>query len=477
MVKRWNRVLVASYVLSDAALAALAFLVAYFIRFDASVFPVTKGVPPLRQYVVVLPIVAGMVPLAYHIQGLYRLRRGRTRLDDFFSVLVGSTLAVVLGIVATLYIQAYYVPDALKDRGAFEVSQLVWGLFLGLNLLLTYGSREVVRQTLERRWRAGLGLKQVLIAGAGDLGRLVADKILEHRELGYRVVGFIDDRAVGDHIGHRGLPLLGTLQDAAEILQREGIDQLYIALPLDEHVKMLALVESANRQIVEVKVVPDLLQVIALRARLEDLDGIPMINIHDVPLRGFNTVLKRGIDVVLSALALAVVTLPMVVIALLVRFSSPGRALYRQERMSLAGQSFWVWKFRSMAMDAEEVTGPIWARENDSRVTPVGRWLRRFSLDELPQLWNVLKGDMSLVGPRPERPFFVEQFKDQIPQYMLRHKVKAGLTGWAQVNGWRGDTSLEKRIEFDLYYIENWSVWLDFKIMWLTLLKFHRHAY
>jgi lipopolysaccharide/colanic/teichoic acid biosynthesis glycosyltransferase len=145
--------------------------------------------------------------------------------------------------------------------------------------------------------------------------------------------------------------------------------------------------------------------------------------------------------------------------------------------MSLAGQSFWVWKFRSMSSDAEEATGPIWARQNDPRVTAVGRWLRRFSLDELPQLWNVLKGDMSLVGPRPERPFFVEQFRDKIPQYMLRHKVKAGLTGWAQVNGWRGDTSLEKRIEFDLYYIENWSVWLDFKIMWLTLIKFHTHAY
>jgi Undecaprenyl-phosphate glucose phosphotransferase len=477
MVRRWNRLLVASYVLSDALLAALAFLLAYAIRFDTNLFPVTKGVPPLAQYLAVLPIVAAIVPIAYHIQGIYRLRRGRTRLDDFFSVLVGSTLAVVLGIVGTLYIQAYYVPDAMKDRGAFEVSQLVWGLFLVINVVLTYGSREVVRQALERRWRAGIGLKQVLIAGAGDLGRLVADKILEHRELGYRVVGFIDDRAVGDHIGYRGLPLLGPLEDAAEILQREAIDQLYIALPLDEHVKMLALVESANRQIVEVKVVPDLLQVIALRARLEDLDGIPMINIHDVPLRGFNTVLKRGIDVVLSALALSVLALPMAIIALVVRATSPGRALYRQERMSLAGQSFWVWKFRSMSSDAEEATGPIWARQNDPRVTAVGRWLRRFSLDELPQLWNVLKGDMSLVGPRPERPFFVEQFRDKIPQYMLRHKVKAGLTGWAQVNGWRGDTSLEKRIEFDLYYIENWSVWLDFKIMWLTLIKFHTHAY
>jgi exopolysaccharide biosynthesis polyprenyl glycosylphosphotransferase len=167
----------------------------------------------------------------------------------------------------------------------------------------------------------------------------------------------------------------------------------------------------------------------------------------------------------------------MIAVGLLVRLTSAGPALYRQERMGLDGQSFWVWKFRSMSLGAEDQTGPVWARENDTRVTMMGRWLRRFSIDELPQLWNVLKGDMSLVGPRPERPFFVKQFKHRIPQYMLRHKVKAGLTGWAQVNGWRGNTSLEKRIEYDLYYIENWSVWLDFKIMWMTLLKFHRHAY
>jgi Undecaprenyl-phosphate glucose phosphotransferase len=357
------------------------------------------------------------------------------------------------------------------------VSQLVWGIFLLLNVAATYTTREIVRQALERRWKAGIGLKRVLIAGAGDLGRLVADKILEHRELGYKIVGFIDDRAVGDHIGYRGLPLLGTVEDAAEILQRERVDQLYIALPLEEHVNMLALVESANRQIVEVKVIPDLLQVIALRARLEDLDGIPMINIHDVPLRGLNTVLKRALDVAISGVALAVLFVPMTIVALLVKLTSTGAAFYRQERMSLDGRSFWVWKFRSMHVNAEDRTGPVWARDNDPRVTRLGRWLRRFNIDELPQLWNVFRGDMSLVGPRPERPFFVEQFKHKIPQYMLRHKVKAGLTGWAQVNGWRGNTSIEKRIEYDLYYIENWSVWLDIKILWMTLVKFHRHAY
>jgi exopolysaccharide biosynthesis polyprenyl glycosylphosphotransferase len=240
---------------------------------------------------------------------------------------------------------------------------------------------------------------------------------------------------------------------------------------------MLSVVEFASREVIEVHVVPDLLQFIALRARLEDLDGLPIISINDVPLRGFNSLVKRAIDIAFSSAVLIVGALPALVIALMIKRSSPGPVFYTQERMGLDGESFTVYKFRSMPIDAEEVTGPIWARDDDPRATPVGRWLRRNDIDELPQFWNVLRGDMSIVGPRPERPFFVEQFKHKIPQYMLRHKVKAGITGWAQINGWRGNTSLEKRIEFDLYYIENWSLSLDFKIMWLTLVKgLHRFA-
>ena len=423
-----------------------------------------------------------LVPLAFHVQGLYRLRRGRSRVDDFFAVFVGSILAVVLGLVGTLYFQAYYVPDAARRTRASTRSRSWSGASSSsLNVVLTYASRELVREALERRWRAGIGLKRVLIAGAGDLGRLVADKLLEHRELGFKVVGFIDDRAAGDHIGYRGLPLLGTLAEAGEIIRREHIDHLYVALPLDEHVKMLGLVEATNREGVDVHVVPDLLQFIALRARLENLDGVPIISLNDVPLRGFNSVLKRAIDVAISAPRCLVLGIPLLIIAALIRRTSPGPVFYTQERMGLDGKAFHVYKFRSMYEGAEDDTGPVWARDDDPRCTPVGRWLRRFDLDELPQLWNVLRGDMSIVGPRPERPYFVEQFKHRIPQYMLRHKVKAGITGWAQVNGWRGNTSLEKRIEYDLYYIENWSVGLDLKIMWLTARltrSLHRsHAY
>ncbi len=479
MVKRYNRLLVAGFVLSDAMLAMAAFVIAYLARFESGVLPVTKGLPPFDQYIGVLPFIAVIVPFAYYLQGIYRLRRGRSRVDDFFAVFVGTILAVVFGIVSTLYVQAYYVPDALKERGAFEVSQLVWALFVVVNVALTYASRAGVRGAFERRWRAGVGLKRVLVAGAGELGRLVADKVLQHQEFGFRIVGFVDDRASGEAIGYRGLPLLGTLEDTAEVLRQERIDQLYVALPLEEHSRMLDVIGGASRECVDVKVVPDLLQFIALRARLEDLDGVPIINITGVRLEGFNGVLKRVLDMAAAAAALVVFAVPFALIALVIRKTSPGPVFYRQERMSLDGQPFLVYKFRSMFHDAERDTGPIWAREDDPRRTPFGKLLRRFSLDELPQLWNVLRGDMSLVGPRPERPFFVEQFKQRFPQYMLRHKVKSGMTGWAQVNGWRGNTSIEKRIEYDLYYIENWSVGLDLKIIWLTVAKglFHKHAY
>ena len=471
MVRRHNRLLAVFYIVTDALLAGWAFLLAYIIRFDFGLIPVKKGTPPLDEYLKVLPLVAILAPIVFHFQGMYRLRRNRTRIDDFFSVLVASVLVVMLGVLATLYFQAYYASDAERNSGAYQVSQIVWGLFLGLNVVFTYMSREAVRELLEHRWRAGIGLKRILIAGAGDLGRMLADRILQHRELGYQVVGFVDDRAGGDHLGYRGLPLLGKLADVAEVVQAERIDHLYVALPIEEHSKLLELMDIASREFIDVKVVPDILQFIALRASLEELDGLPVINMNDVPLQGFKSWIKRTLDVVLSLLAMIVLSIPFAIIAFLVKRTSSGPIFYKQERMGLDGRAFGVYKFRSMHHEAEEVTGPVWARDDDPRATPLGRWLRRFDLDELPQFWNVLKGEMSIVGPRPERPFFVEQFKHRIPQYMLRHKVKAGITGWAQVNGWRGNTSLEKRIEYDLYYIENWSVTLDLKIIWLTVVR------
>jgi Undecaprenyl-phosphate glucose phosphotransferase len=480
MMRRYNRLLVAFFVIGDAVLGVAAFLCAYLLRFEIldRLLPISKGTPPFGQYLRIAPFIGLLVPIAFQVQGLYRLRRGRSRVDDFFGVFVGTILAVVLGLGGTLYYQTYYTTEPAKDIGLYEVSQYVWLLFLVLNVAFAYASRELIREFLERRWRAGIGLKRVLIAGSGDLGRVVADKVLEHRELGFKVVGFLDDKAGGDHIGYRGIPLLGTLGEADDIIRREGVDHLYVALPLEEHVKMLGLIEATNREGVDIHVVPDLLQFIALRARLENLDGVPIISLNDVPLRGFNSVLKRATDVAISGVALVGLSVPFAIIAWLIRRESPGPVFYTQERMGLDGKAFDVYKFRSMHIGAEDETGPVWARDDDPRATRVGRWMRKLDLDELPQLWNVLRGDMSIVGPRPERPYFVEQFKHRIPQYMLRHKVKAGITGWAQVNGWRGNTSLEKRIEYDLYYIENWSVGLDLKIMWLTLVRgLHWHAF
>ena len=322
MMRRYNQLLVAFYVVSDAALAMVALLVAYWIRFHSGLIQVTLGGADFEPYRRMLPYVALLVPLAFQIQGLYRLRRGRSRVDDFFAVFVGTILASVFGLAALLYHQSYPVEGFLPPD--FEISRYVVALFVVLNIALSYVPREFIREMLERRWRAGIGLRRVLIAGSGDLGRLVADKILQHRELGFQVVGFVCDRAAGDHIGYRGLPLLGTLAETDEIIRRERIDHVYVALPLEEHVKMLGLVEATNREGVDVHVVPDLLQFIALRARLENLDGVPIISLNDVPLRGFNSILKRLIDATLSAAGLLALSPLFAIVAVLIRRGSPG---------------------------------------------------------------------------------------------------------------------------------------------------------
>ena len=464
-----RRQLMLAQVAIDTLIGVSMFVVAYLLRFETDLVAFPKGQPPFENYAQLAPLIGALLPFGLWVQGAYRLGRARSQVDDFFAVLVGGLIAIFLGLSATLVYQTYYVPPALKELGTYEVSQLVWVLFLTLSTSTCYATRATIRSILQRRWRHGIGLKRVLIAGTSDVARHVVDKMLQHDELGCRIVGFVDDKAGGGHLGYRGLPLLGTLSEVSEIIRRERVNQLYVALPLDEHVKMLDLIEASNREFVDVKIVPDLLQVIALRARLEDLDGVPIININDVPLQGLNSVAKRVIDIAIATISLAALSAPFALIAAVIKRTSPGPVFYHQERMGLDGRPFSVYKFRSMLEDAEKNTGPVWTRKNDPRRTPVGRVLRRFNIDELPQLWNVLKGDMSLVGPRPERPFFVEQFKQRVPQYMLRHKVKSGMTGWAQVHGWRGDTSIEKRIEYDLYYIENVSLTLDIKIMMRTV--------
>jgi Undecaprenyl-phosphate glucose phosphotransferase len=277
----------------------------------------------------------------------------------------------------------------------------------------------------------------------------------------------------------KNIPILGIYDDLDTILEKNKIDIFFIAISVNEYDYFEGLIKKVEGHLSEIKVVPASYEFLSLRGGMDELGDLPIVNLQSSPLYGWDSVFKRIFDLILGTLILVMVSPVMLVISILIKLTPEGPILYRQERVGMDGYSFQMIKFRTMHADAEEQTGPIWAKENDSRRTKVGAFLRRTSLDELPQLFNVIKGEMSLVGPRPERPKFVEEFRNRIPSYMLRHKIKAGMTGWAQINGWRGNTSLEKRIEHDLYYIQNWSVSFDLKILFMTLWRgfFNKSAY
>jgi len=471
MMKQKTRLMVAVFVAADLMATNLAWVLAYLLRFDvlSTLIPATKGVPEPSRYLLLMPLISVLWPAVMYFHGLYQVKRGRSRIDELFaivfSVLIGS--ALVLG--ATLYVRVYHRFQA-DVAPLWEYSQAVFALFVLTDVVLLYAGRAALRAWLERRWAAGYNVKRVVVAGAAELGRHVAETIVAHRELGYRVVGFLDDTASGEVTA--GLPVLGRLDEAATVARAHSLDQIYVALPLEDHAKIVGLIKSLGTECLDVKVVPDLVQYATIRAALEDLDGIPIISLNEVPLRGFNSMVKRVMDIAAGSLLLALLSPFLLVLALIVRLrGGKGPILLRQERMTLDGKTFQIFKFRTMVDGAERITGPVFATADDPRRTPIGTWLRRYNLDEFPQLLNVVLGDMSLVGPRPERPPFVAEFKERIPQYMQRHRVKSGITGWAQVNGWRGNTSIEKRIEYDLYYIENWSLTLDLKILILTLFR------
>ena len=484
MLKFQARRMVVVLVLLDVAATNLAWILAYSLRFQwgplRDLVPVTKGVPDFSRYLLLLPLFSVLWPVVLYFHGLYQVKRGRSRIDEFFGILFSVLIASGLTLGLTLYVRVYhrFQPEVAP---LWEYSQAVFGIFMLIDVLALNGGRWALRAYLERLGAAGYNVSNVLVAGAGELGGPVAETLTDHRELGYRVVGFIDDHDVTSRAA--GPPVLGRLDQAMEVATAHSVDQLYIALPLEEHAKLLRLIKSVSNECLDIKVVPDLLQYATIKAALEDLDGIPIISLNEVPLRGWNSMLKRGMDAVLGSAILLFLTvvLPVfpVIAALIKLKGGKGPIFFRQERLSVDGKAFLMYKFRSMHEDAERESGPVFATETDPRRTPVGIWLRRYNLDELPQLINVVLGDMSLVGPRPERPPFVQQFRERIPQYMVRHRVKSGITGWAQVNGWRGNSSIEKRIEYDLYYIENWSLLLDVKILILTLFRGfgQKHAY
>ncbi|MDX1630535.1 MAG: undecaprenyl-phosphate glucose phosphotransferase [Thermoanaerobaculia bacterium] len=479
MIQERHRKRAALYLAGDLLATVAAFFAAWFVRFEAGWIPVTKGIPEFDRYLVLLPIVLVIWPIVLYFHGLYQVRRGRSRIDEILTLVVAILLASIL----LSSFSAWYRPSLEPgSRDYFTYSRWFMGLFMVLDLVFVSFTRLLIRHSLQRRQLKGHNLQRILVLGAGRLGKEIAGKLQLHRELGFRVVGFLDDDPGKASLRYEGIPVLGTLDDVERIVEEQEVDTVYLTLPLEAHKKMLRALREVARECVEIKIVPDVLQYATIKASLEDLDGTPVINLSQVPLQGWNSLVKRGIDIAVSATGLLILTflIPVFPAIALAIWLEDGRPIfYRQERMGLDGQRFQIWKFRSMRTDAEASTGPVWATRNDDRRTRVGEILRRYSLDELPQLWNVLTGAMSLVGPRPERPTFVREFKHKIPQYMHRHRVKAGITGWAQVHGWRGNTSIKKRLQYDLYYIENWSLKLDLKILWMTLrhgLR-HRNAY
>lgn len=473
MVKGKGKVLMFIFLAGDVLSTIATFLLAYYLRFHTSLIPVIYGVPSLGQYLNVIPVLLLVWPVIFYFHGLYQIRRTRSRIDEFFSVTaaVGIATALVFGIL--IYYRIYH-QRGIAPSAALEPARVFFLYFMILDIAGIMITRTGIRRVLEELRRRGFNIKKVLIVGAGKLGETVANKIRTHEELGYEIVGFLDDDPEKSVIS--GFPVVGRCSEVSLIVDQLNIDYLFVALPLSAHDKMMDILHTTRNEIVDIKVVPDLLEYVAIRAGIEDLDGVPIINLSDVPLRGMPSFIKRLIDIAfaLAGLTMTAIFYPLAVI--LIKFRSPGPILFKQDRMGLDGKSFTMYKFRTMEVNAEQDTGPVMAKANDPRVTPGGRVLRNFYVDEWPQFWNMLKGDMSLVGPRPERPFFVSYFKEQIPQYMLRHKVRSGITGWAQVNGWRGNTSIEKRIEHDLYYIENWSLALDLKIIWLTFVRGLSHG-
>ncbi len=444
---------------TDLIVVSGAWLLSYWIRFKSGLVPVTKGIPSFDHYLTMLLFIWLIWAFVFRRMGLYRPMRGVRRTHELWLLLNANAFAVLLLISVTYLVREKNV----------EFSRLVFVYFGAFATVFTVLQRSLLRVLLRELRRRGYNLRYMLIVGSGQVAGDIASRIRLHRELGMQLVGCLT-RDKEEVKGPRGVPVLGTYKDLSRVLDRMDIDQVVVALPLVDNEYLPEVMEEIGDSLVDVKVVPDIYQFVTLGGTIEEFEGLPVISLRSTPLEGFNRFLKRWLDITFSAIFLVLFSPLLLLITLIIKLTSEGPIFYRQERVSYDGSPFSILKFRTMYTDAE-MQGPGWTTENDSRVTPVGKFLRSWSLDELPQLINVLRGDMSIVGPRPERPIFIKEFRQRVPRYMLRHKVPAGMTGWAQINGWRGDTSIDKRIEFDLYYIENWSVILDLKILFMTLFK------
>jgi Undecaprenyl-phosphate glucose phosphotransferase len=428
---------------------------------------VTKGVPSWSQHLPLLVILLLTCSVVFHLSGLYRPRRLSTISRELGEITKALTISILIFVFLTYFFKEY------------RYSRLTILYFWLLSIFFVSLSRFFSRNLLRAFRRREYNLRYVLIIGESELAQKLLHSFRTHSELGLKAVGFLSDseEKVGQMVN--GLKVIGTFEELHQVLTEKKIDQVYIAVPFHQHEKIRHILASLKNELVDIKVVSDLYDFIRLGGGVDELDGLPIINIQDTPLHGWGKIVKRALDIVLASAGILLLGPLMIIIGAAIKMTSHGPVFYRQKRMGLDGEIFEMLKFRSMVVDAEKETGSVWAKSDDPRRTTIGKILRKVSLDELPQLFNVLEGEMSVVGPRPERPELIDQFKDKIPKYMLRHKIKAGVTGWAQVNGWRGNTSLEKRIEHDLYYIENWSVSFDLHILFMTILKglINKHAY
>lgn len=468
LMKRAQFLFVIALVLLDVASVWVSYYLAYNLVWQRLDNPAAE-ISPFWEEIWFLPgILTVILVISFFTQRMYQRRRPISHLDELYKIVVFTLFATLLT-VAILEL-------------SIRLDYHRWLLLYAT--ILTIGFLAVVRTIhAQIQWQAqarGIGDDRVLIIGAGEIGQMIYRKIIQNAQLGYQVIGFIDHEKNYRATAVTEAPMLGTLLDIPQVIDKYVVDEVIIGLPESNHQEIVNIISLCEREKVGIRVFPDVFQIMASEVGIGDLGGLPLLTIRDVALQGWKLTLKRSMDVLFSFIGLVFLSPILLITAILIKLDSPGPVFYTQERMGLDARPFKILKFRSMRQDAE-VQGPGWTVEDDPRRTKLGTLLRQFSFDELPQLVNVLIGDMSLVGPRPERPVYVEQFRQSIPRYMDRHREKAGITGWAQVNGLRGDTSIAERTKYDLWYIENWSLALDLKILIRTfvqwILGINKNAY
>lgn len=447
-------------VVLDALVIAFSYWLSWVAKFMLPFFgKVEKGALPFVTYMQLLILIVPCYLILYYGCGLYTPKRVQGRRLEFANIAKANLLGF-LSITLVLYM--------IKEM---HISRTMLGIFLVINSLLELLERNAIRYVLRKMRKKGYNQKHILLVGYSRAAEEYIDRIIENPQWGYTVRGILDDHVEAGTI-YRGIKVVGRIANLPVILPENKLDEIAITLGLNEYFRLEEIAALCEKSGVHTKFIPDYHNIIPTKPYTEDLLGLPVVNIRYVPLSNtFNAMVKRLMDVVGSLCCIILFSPIMLAACLGIKLTSPGPLIYRQVRVGLHNRSFEMYKFRSMEVQPETEETKAWTVKNDPRVTGIGKFMRKTSIDELPQLFNVLKGDMSLVGPRPERPFFVEKFREEIPRYMVKHQVRPGMTGWAQVKGYRGDTSIRKRIDCDLYYIENWTLGLDIKILFLTVFR------